>query len=129
MRKMLTPHVRAIGRPAGPAQDDAVDPAGVEGTPAALKNDLIQLVGSTILSAIVIIVALLVNPVKALILVGYFVLYQMPPISLFASNTSTSNPALSMECKTARPAPPAPITTTFISYTLGFVYRGKLDTI
>src|SRR2546430_3601187 len=45
MRKMLTPHVRAIGRPAGPAQDDAVDPAGVEGTPAALKNDLIQLVG------------------------------------------------------------------------------------
>src|SRR5207244_13458632 len=45
MRKILTPHVRAIGRPAGPAQDDAVDPAGVEGTPAALKNDLIQLVG------------------------------------------------------------------------------------
>ena len=45
MRKMLTPHVRAIGRPAGPAQDDAVDPAGVEGTPAALKHDLIQLVG------------------------------------------------------------------------------------
>ena len=45
MRKLLTPHVRAIGRPAGPAQHDAVDPAGVEGTPAALKNDLIQLVG------------------------------------------------------------------------------------
>ena len=45
MRKLLTPHVRAIGRPAGPAQDDAVDPAGVEGTPAALKNDLIQLLG------------------------------------------------------------------------------------
>ena len=45
MRKMLTPHVRAIGRPAGPAQDDAVDPASVEGTPAALKSDLIQLVG------------------------------------------------------------------------------------
>ena len=44
MRKMLTPHVRAIGRPAGPAQDDAVDPASVEGTPAALKNDLIRLV-------------------------------------------------------------------------------------
>ena len=42
---MLTPHVRAIGRPAGPAQDDAVDPARVEGTPAALKSDLIQLVG------------------------------------------------------------------------------------
>ena len=45
MRKMLTPHVRAIGRPAGPAQDDAVDPARVEGTPAALKSDLIQLIG------------------------------------------------------------------------------------
>ena len=45
MRKLLTPHVRAIGRPAGPATDDAVDPAGVEGTPAPLKNDLIQLVG------------------------------------------------------------------------------------
>ena len=42
---MLTPHVRAIGRPAGPAQDDAVDSARVEGTPAALKSDLIQLVG------------------------------------------------------------------------------------
>ena len=45
MRKMLTPHVGAIGRPAGPAQDDAVDPARVEGTPAALKSDLIRLVG------------------------------------------------------------------------------------
>ncbi len=32
MRKLLTPHVRAIGRPAGPARDDAVDPARVEGT-------------------------------------------------------------------------------------------------
>jgi D-lactate dehydrogenase len=29
----------------GPAQHDAVDPVGVEGTPAALKNDLIRLVG------------------------------------------------------------------------------------
>jgi D-lactate dehydrogenase len=45
MQKMLTPHVRAIGRPAGPAQDDAVDPARAEGTPAALKADLIRLVG------------------------------------------------------------------------------------
>jgi D-lactate dehydrogenase len=45
MRKLLTPHVRAIGRPAGPATDDAVDPASLEGTPAALKSDLIQLVG------------------------------------------------------------------------------------
>src|SRR5579863_3541312 len=45
MRKLLTPHVRAIGRPAGPAQDDAVDPARVDGTPAALKRDLIQLIG------------------------------------------------------------------------------------
>jgi FAD binding domain-containing protein len=45
MRKFLTPHARAIGRPAGPAQDDAVDPSRVEGTPAALKSDLIQLVG------------------------------------------------------------------------------------
>src|SRR5580700_8911377 len=42
---MLTPHVRAIGRPAGSAQDDAVDAARVEGAPAALKGDLIQLVG------------------------------------------------------------------------------------
>ena len=45
MRKMLTPHVRAIGRPAGPAQSDAVDLARTEGTPAALKTDLIQLLG------------------------------------------------------------------------------------
>jgi len=45
MRKMLMPHVRAIGRPAGPVQDDAVDSARVEGTPAALKSDLIQLIG------------------------------------------------------------------------------------
>ena len=45
MRKMLAPHVRAIGRPAGPAQDDAVDQARAGGTPAALKSDLIQLVG------------------------------------------------------------------------------------
>jgi len=35
---MLTPHVRAIGRPAGPAQDDAVDAGLVEGTAAALKT-------------------------------------------------------------------------------------------
>jgi D-lactate dehydrogenase len=45
MRKMLTPRVQAIGRPPGPAQDDAVDPARVEGTPAALRSDLIQPVG------------------------------------------------------------------------------------
>src|SRR5580692_6514771 len=44
-RKMLTPHVRAIGRPAGPAQDDAVDAGRLDGTPAALRDDLIQLVG------------------------------------------------------------------------------------
>src|SRR5580693_1250696 len=42
---MLTPHVRAIGRPAGPAQDDAVDATRVEGTPAALTSDLIRLIG------------------------------------------------------------------------------------
>src|SRR5580658_3131401 len=45
MQKLLTPHVRAIGRPAGPAQDDAVDPARADGTPAALKDDLIRLIG------------------------------------------------------------------------------------
>src|SRR6202522_1922283 len=45
MHKMLTPHVRAIAGPAGPAQNDAVDPARAEGTPAALKADLIRLVG------------------------------------------------------------------------------------
>src|SRR5579862_5951668 len=45
MRRLLTPHAQAIGRPAGPATDDAVDPASVEGTPATLKNDLIQLLG------------------------------------------------------------------------------------
>src|ERR1700689_4184279 len=45
MQKMLTPHVRAIARPPGPAQDDAVDPGRVDGTAAALKNDLIQLIG------------------------------------------------------------------------------------
>jgi D-lactate dehydrogenase len=45
MQKMLTPHVRAIGRPPGPAQDDAVDPGQVDGTATALKNDLIQLIG------------------------------------------------------------------------------------
>src|SRR5580704_13868257 len=42
---MLTPHAGAIGRPAGPAQHDAVDPARAEGTPAALKDDLIRLIG------------------------------------------------------------------------------------
>jgi len=42
---MLTPHVRAIGRPPGPAQYDAVDPAQLEGTPAALTRDLIGLIG------------------------------------------------------------------------------------
>ena len=31
--------------PAGPAQDDAVDPARAEGTPAALKDDLARLIG------------------------------------------------------------------------------------
>src|SRR5579862_7045703 len=45
MRKLLTPHVRAIGRPAGPAQDDAVDPAHVDGTASQLKDDLIGLIG------------------------------------------------------------------------------------
>jgi D-lactate dehydrogenase len=45
MRKMLTPHVRAIGRPAGPAQDDAVDAARADGAPAALTSDLIKLIG------------------------------------------------------------------------------------
>jgi D-lactate dehydrogenase len=45
MRKMLTPHVGAIGRPEGPACGDAVDPARVEGTPATLKSDLIRLIG------------------------------------------------------------------------------------
>jgi hypothetical protein len=45
MQKMLTPHVRAIGRPAGPAQDDAVDPGRVDGTAAVLKDDLIRLIG------------------------------------------------------------------------------------
>jgi D-lactate dehydrogenase len=45
MRKLLTPDDRAIGRPAGPAQDDAVDPARLDGTPADLKGDLIELIG------------------------------------------------------------------------------------
>ena len=36
MRKMLA-HVRAIGRPAGAAQDDAVDPGRAGGTPAASR--------------------------------------------------------------------------------------------
>jgi D-lactate dehydrogenase len=45
MRKMLTPQVRAIGRPAGPARGDAVDAARVDGTPAALRSDLIGLIG------------------------------------------------------------------------------------
>jgi hypothetical protein len=45
MQKMLTPHVRAIGRPPGPAQDDAVDPGQVDGTAAGLRNDLTQLIG------------------------------------------------------------------------------------
>ena len=37
--------MRAIGRPPGPATDDAVDPGHVEGTPAALTSDLIKLIG------------------------------------------------------------------------------------
>jgi len=40
MRKLLTPHVKLIGRPAGPVQDDAIDPGLAEGTPAPLKDDL-----------------------------------------------------------------------------------------
>ena len=40
MRKLLTPQVRAIGRPAGPAQDDAIDPARVEGTPACPSRNV-----------------------------------------------------------------------------------------
>jgi D-lactate dehydrogenase len=46
MRKMLTPNVRAIGPPADPAQDDAVDPARVQGSPATIKTDLIRLLGT-----------------------------------------------------------------------------------
>src|SRR5580658_6792420 len=42
---MLTPHVGAIGRPAGPAQDDAIAVTHAGGTPVALRNDLIQLLG------------------------------------------------------------------------------------
>jgi D-lactate dehydrogenase len=42
MRKLLTPDDRAIGRPAGPAQGDAVDPARLDGTLAA---GLLQLRG------------------------------------------------------------------------------------
>ena len=45
MRKMLTPHARAIGRPAGPAQDDAVDPAHADGAAAELTGDLVALIG------------------------------------------------------------------------------------
>jgi D-lactate dehydrogenase len=45
MRKMLTPQARAIGRPAGPAQDDAVDPARAQGAAAELTSDLIALIG------------------------------------------------------------------------------------
>jgi D-lactate dehydrogenase len=45
MRKLLTPNVRAIGRPPGAAQDDAVDSTQLDGTPEALRTDLIQLVG------------------------------------------------------------------------------------
>src|ERR1700691_6008384 len=45
MAKMLAPHVRAIGRPAGPAQDDSVDGTRVDGTPAVLTSDLIELLG------------------------------------------------------------------------------------
>jgi D-lactate dehydrogenase len=46
MRKLLTPQVQAIGRPEGPAQDDAVDAARVDGTPRALRDDLIRLLGA-----------------------------------------------------------------------------------
>jgi hypothetical protein len=45
MRKLLTPHARAIGRPAGPAQDDAVDPARTQGAAAELTGDLVALIG------------------------------------------------------------------------------------
>jgi D-lactate dehydrogenase len=46
MRKILTPRVRAVGRPAGPARGDAIDPARAGGTPAALTADLIQQLGA-----------------------------------------------------------------------------------
>ncbi|MFD9006862.1 FAD-binding and (Fe-S)-binding domain-containing protein [Streptomyces sp. NPDC059582] len=45
MKKLSTPHTSQIGRPAGPAQPDAVDGSHVRGTPEPLKGDLIALLG------------------------------------------------------------------------------------
>jgi len=44
-RKLLSPDPARVGRPAGPAQDDAVAPGLVMGTPEPLKTDLIGLLG------------------------------------------------------------------------------------
>jgi D-lactate dehydrogenase len=45
MRKFLEPKSALIGRPVGPAQDDAVPPELAQGTPLALKAALIELLG------------------------------------------------------------------------------------
>jgi D-lactate dehydrogenase len=45
MRKLLEPKFERVGRPVGPAQDDAVPPELAQGTPTALKLALIELLG------------------------------------------------------------------------------------
>lgn len=45
MNRLATPHAEAIGRPDGPAQDDAVEAGRIDGTPPALKTDLVALLG------------------------------------------------------------------------------------
>ena len=46
MRKLLTPEAGRIGRPDGPAQPDAVGPEHLGGSPAALADDLRELLGA-----------------------------------------------------------------------------------
>lgn len=46
MKKLATPDVARIGRPAGPAQDDAVGQTHRHGPPDQLKRDLVDLLGA-----------------------------------------------------------------------------------
>ncbi len=45
MQKLATPNAARIGRPDGPAHDDAVDEAHLNGTPDQLKHDMVGLLG------------------------------------------------------------------------------------
>jgi hypothetical protein len=45
MRRLFEPNARAIGRPPGPTKCDAVPDSLIDGTPSALRDELVRLVG------------------------------------------------------------------------------------